>query len=93
MAKFFQNYWIQLKFLTLIGFPRFHIFHWNWKPAKKLKVGLVLGQNLGQIKLFVKKAKKQVLSLGFFHILHREYLLKQKVVIVKPPEWKLMAIS
>ena len=40
----------------------------------------------------VKKVKKQAISLGFFHILLREYLLKQKVVVVKPPELKTMAI-
>ena len=40
----------------------------------------------------VKKVKKQAISLGFFHILLGEYLLKQKVVVVKPPEWKFMAI-
>ena len=28
----------------------------------------------------------------FFHILLGEYLLKQKVVVVKPSEWKFMAI-
>ena len=40
----------------------------------------------------VKKVKKQVISLGFFHILLGDYILKQEVVVVKPPEWKFMAI-
>ena len=40
----------------------------------------------------VKKVKKQAISLGFFHILLGEYPLKQKVVVVKSPEWKFMAI-
>ena len=40
----------------------------------------------------VKKVKKQAISLGFFHILLGEYLLKQKVVVIKSPEWKFMAI-
>ena len=40
----------------------------------------------------VKKAKKQAMSLGFFRILLGEYLLRQKVVVVKPPEWIFMAI-
>ena len=35
---------------------------------------------------------KQTLSLGFIHILLGEYLLKQKLVVVKPPKWKSMAI-
>ena len=40
----------------------------------------------------VKKVKKQAISLAFFHILHGEYLLKQKVVVLKSREWKFMAI-
>ena len=54
-------------------------------------LGVVLGQNLGQIMSnVVKKVKKQVISLGFFHIW--DYLLKQEAVVVKPPEWKFVAI-
>ena len=54
---------------------------------------MVLGQNLGQIRSnVVKKVKKQAISLGFFHILLGDYLLKQEAVVVKPPEWKFMAI-
>ena len=63
------------------------------KPAKKIKVGVVLGQNLGQIRsIVVKKVKKQEI-LAFFHILlFIFYLLKQKLAVVKPSEWKVMAI-
>ena len=54
---------------------------------------MVLGQNLGQIiSNVVKKVKQQAISLGFFHILLGDYLLKLEVVVVKPPEWKFMAI-
>ena len=54
---------------------------------------MVLRQNLGQISSnVVKKVKKQALSFGYFHILLGEYLLKQKLVVVKPPKWKSMAI-
>ena len=54
---------------------------------KKIKSGVVLGQNLGQIPFnIVKKVKKQAISLGFFRILLGEYLIKQKVVAAKPPE-------
>ena len=54
---------------------------------------MVLGENLGQIMSnIVKKVKKQVMSLGFFHILLGDYLLKQEAVVVKPPEWKFVAI-
>ena len=68
-----------------------NIFH--WKPAKKVKLGVVSGQNLGQIMSnVVKKVKKQAISLGFFHTLLGDYLLKQEAMVVKPPEWKFMAI-
>ena len=40
----------------------------------------------------VKKVKKQAISLGFFHTLLGDYLLKQEAVVVKPPEWKFMSI-
>ena len=54
---------------------------------------MVLGQNLGQImSIVVKKVKKQEISLGFFHILLGDYLLKQEAVVAKAPEWKFMAI-
>ena len=56
-------------------------------------MGVVLGQILGQNWFnVVKKVKKPSLSLSFFHILLGKYLLKQKVVIAKPPEWEFMAI-
>ena len=49
-------------------------------------------QNVGLIRSnFVKKLKKLALSIGFSHILHGEYLLKQKVVVVQTPEWKFKA--
>ena len=39
----------------------------------------------------MKKVKKRSLSIGFFRILHGEYLLKQKVVVVETPVWKFKA--
>ena len=39
-----------------------------------------------------EKSKKQAISLGFFHILLRDDLLKQESLVVKPPEWTFMAI-
>ena len=78
-----------LNFLLLIEFP--NILH--WKPAKKIKLGVVLGQNLGQIMSnVVKKVKKQVISLGFFSYFTWDYLLKQESVVVKPLDWKFIAI-
>ena len=54
-----------------------NIFH--YKPAKKIKVGVVLRQNLDQIK------GTDIINM-FFQILHGEYLLKQKVVAAQTPE-------
>ena len=43
---------------------------------------------MGQIRsIVVKKVRKWSLSIGFFHTLHVEYLLKEKVVVVQTPEW------
>ena len=40
------------------------------QQKKKIKVGVVLGQNLGQNRPnVVKEVKKQSLSIGFLHIL------------------------
>ena len=47
--------------------------------AKQIKVGVVLGHDLGQIRSnIVKKVRKQTLSIVFFIFLHEEYLLKEK---------------
>ena len=55
-------------------------------------MGVVLRQTLGQIwQNVVKKVNKQVLSIGFFHILHGEYFLQQKVVVLHTLEWKFKA--
>ena len=35
-----------------------------------------------------KNVKKRALSIGFFRILHGEYLLKQQVVVAQTPESK-----
>ena len=49
-------------------------------------MGVVLRQNLGQIRsIVVKKVKKKtgIINSFCFHVLHREYLLKQKEVVVQ----------
>ena len=48
-----------------------------------------MGQIMSNV---VKKVKKLAISLGFFHVLLQECFLKQKAMVVKPPEWKFMAI-
>ena len=54
---------------------------------------MVLGQNLGQsMSNVVKKVKKWIISLGFFHILLGITFLKEEAVVLKPPEWKFIAI-
>ena len=70
-------------------FQHFSTFH--WKPAEKPKEGVVLAQNLGQIRFDVAKKVKKVASTGFFYILHGEYILKQEVVVIETPEWKFNA--
>ena len=40
----------------------------------------------------VKKVTTLTISLGFFHILLGNYLLKHEAVVVKLPEWKFMGI-
>ena len=48
---------------------------------------MALGGNLGHIRSnFVKRVRKQALSVGFFLILHGEYFLKQELVAVQTPE-------
>ena len=55
-------------------------------------MGVVLGQSLSQIRSsVVKKVKKLALSIGFSHILHKDYVLKQEVVVVQTPKWKFRA--
>ena len=39
-----------------------------------------------------EKRKETDNVIKLFHILLGDYLLKQKVVVVKPPEWTFMAI-
>ena len=57
---FFRTTGFQLKFLILIELA--NILH--WKLAKKIKLGVVLGQNLGQIMSnVVEKVKKQAIPL------------------------------
>ena len=88
----FRTTGFQLTFLILIEFP--NIFH--WKPAKKKdKTGCGLWGKFepNQVQCCEKKVKKQAISLGFFHILLVEYVLKQKAMVVKPPEWKVMTIT
>ena len=66
------------------------LIEYSLETSKKIKVDVVLGQNFGKTKLNVVKKSKEtgILSIGFFHILHGEYLLKEKVVIVQTPGWK-----
>ena len=62
--------------------------------AEEIKLGVVLGQNLGQIRPnVVEKVKKWALSIVFFLILHGEYLLKQKIVVYKPLNGNLKKIQ
>ena len=69
-SKIFSNYWIAIKVFSilLIDFPNIG------SQQKKIKMGAVLGQNLGQISRsnVVKEVMKQALSLGSFSNFTRE---------------------
>ena len=54
---------------------------------------MILEQNWAKLiqSNVVKKVKKLALSISIFHVLHGEYLLKQKVRVVQPPECKFKA--
>ena len=74
LAKKVQNYWITINPLT------YFIGNQQKNPNK---MGVVLGQNLGQIRSdVIKKGKKLALSVGFSHILLGEYILKHELVVV-----------
>ena len=66
-----------------------YLFGNQQKNSKRAWLWGNIWAKLGPI---LKKVKKRALSLGFFHIFLREYLLKKKVMVVKQLEWKLMAI-
>ena len=76
---------MQLKFLILIEFP--NILH--LETSKKNQIGAKFGLIYVQC---CEKSKGTGNIIRFFHILAGDYLLKQEAVVVKPPEWKLMAI-
>ena len=64
------------------------------KTSKKIKVDVVLGQTLGQIRSNVmNKSKETGITIRSFQILLWEYLVKQKLVVVKPPEWKFRQLQ
>ena len=87
--KIFRTTGFQLKLLILIELP--NISH--WKPAKKqTKWVWSLGKIWAKLgPMLRKKVQKLALSIGFSHILHVEYILKQDVVVVQMPEWTFKA--
>ena len=89
LTKFFQNYWIPIKVFNINEFP--NILH--WKPAKKPQIGYGLGAKFGPnyVQCF-EKSKETGNIIRFFSYFTWDYLLKQEAVVVKPPEWKFIAI-
>ena len=81
---------MQLKFLI---FFEFHdILH--WKTAKKKNqidcgLGVKFGPNYVQC---CEKSEETGSIIRFFSYFTWDYLLKQETVVVKPPEWKFIAI-
>ena len=77
---FFRTTGLHLKLLILIKSP--NIFH--WKPQEKIKVGVVLGQNLGQTRSnVVKKVKTLVLSVVIFIFYMGNIFSRQKTFSFK----------
>ena len=63
----------------------------HWKPAKNSNwcgLGVKFGPNYVQC----CEKSKETGNIRFFSYFTWDYLLKQKAVVVKPPEWKFMAI-
>ena len=89
MQNIFRATGFQLKFLILIEFP--NILH--WKPAKKSnQVGLGAKFGPNYVQCCEKSKETGKITSVFFNILLGDYLLKQEAVVVKPPEWKFIAI-
>ena len=66
--------------------------YFTGNQQKKSQIGCGLGAKF--IPNYVQSCEKnkQAIPLDFFHILLGDSLLKQEAVIVKPPDWKFMAI-
>ena len=63
------------------------------ETSKKNQIGCGLGAKFGPNYVqCCEKSKETGNIIRFFHILAGDYLLKQEAVVVKPPEWKFMAI-
>ena len=63
------------------------------KPAKKNQIGCGIGAKFEPNYVqCCEKSKETGNIIRFFHVLHGDDLLKQETVVVKPPEWKFMAI-
>ena len=65
------------------------------ETSKKNQIGCDLGAKFGpnDVQCCEKKSKETGNIIGFFHILVGDFLLKQEAVVVKPSEWKFMAIT
>ena len=76
-----------MKFLILTEFP--NILH--CKPAKKSN--WVWSHKLVRKNyVYCEKSKETGNIIRFFSYFTWDYLLKQEAVVVKPPEWKFIAI-
>ena len=63
------------------------------ETSKKNQIRCGLGAKFGPNYVqYCEKSKETGNIIRFFHILLGDYLLKQEAVVVKPPEWKFIAI-
>ena len=62
--------------------------------TKKNQIGCGLGATFepNYVQCCGKGKETGIVISFFFHILLGDYLLKQEAVVLKPPEWKFMAI-
>ena len=63
------------------------------KTSKKNQIGCGLGAKFGPNYVqCCEKSKETGNTIGFFSYFTWDYLLKQESLVVKPPEWKFIAI-
>ena len=68
--------------------------HTSLETSKKNQIGYGLGAKFGPNYIqCCEKSKETGNIIRLFSYFTRDYLLKQEAVVVKPREWKFMAIT
>ena len=74
------------------GITKWGIKHTSLETSKKNQIGCGLGAKFGPNDVQCEKSEETGNIIGFFHIFLGEYILKQNLLVAKPPEWKFMVI-